>query len=126
MLKSFVRLVNVDPGFDPSHVLRLDLSLPGPRYPTPQEQKRFYGGESWNGLEALPGVETVGATSQTPLSPGDNWGPVAIDGRPAPTPGQEPYAAMRSVSSEYFRAMRIPLRKGRYFTPGQMLASRFR
>ena len=115
MLKSFVRLVNVDPGFDPGHVLRLDLSLPGPRYPGPQQQKRFYG-ELVERLKALPGVETVGATSQTPLSPGDNWGPVVIDGRPAPSPGQQPYAAMRSVSCDYFRAMRIPLRKGRFFT----------
>lgn len=115
MLKSFVRLVNVDPGFETRNVLRLDLSLPGPRYAKPQQQTKFYG-ELMERLKALPGVETVGATSQTPLSPGDNWGPVAIDGRPAPAPGQEPYAAMRSVSSDYFRTMRIPLRKGRYFT----------
>ena len=115
MLKSFVRLTDVDPGFDPHNVLRLDLSLPGPRYAKPQQRLHFYG-ELLERIEALPGVEAAGATTQTPLSPGDNWGPVAIDGRPAPAPGQEVSAAMRTVSSDYFRVMRVPLKKGRYFT----------
>lgn len=114
MLKSFVRPVSIDPGFDPHNVLRLDLSLPGPRYTTPQQQMRFYE-ELKDRIRALPGVESVGATTQTPLSPGDNWGPFSIDGHPAPPPGQEPNAAMRSVSSDYFRTMRVPLHKGRYF-----------
>src|SRR4029453_9239268 len=75
MLKSFFCLVNVDPGFETHNVLRLDLSLPGPRYAKPQQQKEFYG-ELMERLKALPGVETVGATSQTPLSPGARRGPV--------------------------------------------------
>jgi len=61
----------------------LDLSLPGPRYLGPQQQKRFYG-ELVARLKPLAGVETVGATSQRPVSAGDNWGPAVIDGRPAP------------------------------------------
>jgi len=115
MLKSFVRLIDVDPGFDPHNVLRLDLLLPGPRYAKPQQQVRFYG-DLIERLKALPGVEAVGATTQTPLRPGDNWSFFSIEGRPAPAPGQESAAAMRSVNSEYFRVMRIPLKRGRYFT----------
>ena len=115
MVKSFVRLLNVDPGFDPRNVLRLDLSLPGPRYPEPGQRMRFYE-QLLGRLKTLPGVEVVGATTQTPLRPGDNWSSFAIEGRPAPMPGQESNAAMRSVSSDYFRAMKIPLRDGRYFT----------
>ena len=115
MLRSFVRLIDVDPGFDPRNVLRLDLSLPSPRYAPPQQQKRFYA-ELIDKIKALPGVEAVGATTQTPLSPGDNWGPFSIEGRPAPAPGQETFAAMRTVSSDYFRVLRVPLKKGRYFT----------
>jgi len=115
MLRSFVRLIDVDPGFNPSNVLRLDLSLPGPRYARPQQQKQFYA-ELIDKIKTLPGVESVGATTQTPLSPGDNWGPVSIDGRPAPAPGQQPYAAMRTVSSEYFQVMKVPLKRGRFFT----------
>jgi putative ABC transport system permease protein len=115
MLKSFVKLVDVDPGFDQRGVLRLDLSLPGPRYARPQQQMRFYG-DLMERIKSLPGVEAVGATTQTPLSPGDNWGPFTIEGRPAPDAGQQPYAAMRTVSSDYFRVMRVPIKKGRYFT----------
>ena len=115
MVKSFVRLVSVDPGFNPRHVLTASLSLPGPRYPKPQQQMRFFE-ELIERIKVLPGVEVVGATTRTPLGLGDDWVPISIDGRPAPPPGQESYAAIRRISQDYFRALRIPLRKGRFFT----------
>jgi putative ABC transport system permease protein len=117
MVRSFVRLLNVDPGFDPHNVLRADLSLPRLRYSKPEQQKRFYE-QLLERIKALPGVEVASATTQTPLSPGDNWSFFSVEGRPAPPPGQESNAAMRSVSSDYFRAMRVPLKKGRFFTEG--------
>ena len=67
-------------------------------------------------LRTLAGVETVGATTQTPLSPGDNWTRFAIEGRPEPPQGQQQQAATRAVSNDYFRTMRIPLRQGRFFS----------
>ena len=67
-------------------------------------------------LKTLPGVESVGATQQTPLSPGDNWVGFAVEGHPEPPRGQEQQAALRSVSNDYFRTLKIPLRKGRFFT----------
>ena len=115
MLKSFVRLVRVDPGFDPHQVLRLDLALPGLRYTEARQQMAFYE-QLIERLKTLPGVEAVGATTQTPLSPGDNWAGFVIEGRPAPPPGQEQQAALRSVSNDYFRTLKIPLRQGRFFT----------
>jgi putative ABC transport system permease protein len=115
MLKSFLHLINVDPGFDTRNVLTLDIGLPGPRYPEPRQQMRFYE-QLIEGIKTLPGVESVGATSETPLTPGDYWLPFHIEGRPAPPPGQEPNVAARSVSNDYFRTMKIPLRKGRFFT----------
>ena len=114
MLKSFVRLVQVDPGFNPHQVLRLDLALPGPRYRESQQQKAFYQ-QLIAGLSTLPGVESVGATTQTPLSPGDNWCAFAIEGRPDPPKGDQQQAATRAVSNDYFRTLQIPLRKGRFF-----------
>jgi putative ABC transport system permease protein len=115
MLKSFVRLLRVDPGFDPHQVLRLDLALPGLKYRQPQQQIAFYQ-ELIERLKVLPGVQSVGATTQTPLSPGDNWDPFEIEGRPVLQPGQEQQAAARSVSNDYFRTMKIPLRRGRFFS----------
>ncbi len=114
MLKSFVQLLRVDPGFQPNHVLRLDFSLPDLKYNEPQQQVAFYN-ELIGRLQSLPGVESAGATTQTPLSPGDNWSGFAIEGRPAPPQGDRQQAAIRSVSDDYFRTMRIPLRKGRFF-----------
>jgi putative ABC transport system permease protein len=122
MLKSFVRLVRVDPGFDPHQVLRLDLALPGLRYPQARQQMAFYE-QLIERLKTLPGVESVGATSRTPLNPGDNWAAFVIEGRPEPPPGQEQQAALRSVSNDYFRTLKIPLRKGRFFSDGDARVS---
>jgi putative ABC transport system permease protein len=115
MLKSFARLVKVDPGFDPHHVLRLDLALPGLRYKEPEQQRAFYE-QLIQQLKTLPGVESVGATTQTPLSPGDNWSGFAIEGRPDPPPGQQQQAATRAISNDYFHSLKIPLLKGRFFS----------
>jgi putative ABC transport system permease protein len=115
MLRSFVQLVRVNPGFDPHHVLRLDLGLSGLRYKEPQQQRAFYE-QLITELRGLPGVESVGATTQTPLSPGDNWSAFAIEGRPAPPPGQQQQAATRAVSNEYFETLHIPLKSGRFFS----------
>ena len=114
MLKSFAQLLRVNPGFDPHRVLRLDLALPGAKYAEPQKQKAFYE-ELIVRLKSLPGVESVGATSQTPLSPGDNWSGFAIEGRPDPPAGDQQQAATRVVTNDYFETLRIPLKKGRFF-----------
>jgi putative ABC transport system permease protein len=114
MLKSFVQLVRVNPGFQPNQVLRLDLSLPETKYSEPRQQTAFYN-ELIGRLQTLPGVESVGATTQTPLGHADSWSPFAIEGRPDPPQGQQQQAATRAVSDDYFRTMQIPLREGRFF-----------
>jgi putative ABC transport system permease protein len=106
--------VRVNPGFQPNQVLRLDLSLPETKYSEPRQQTAFYN-ELIGRLQTLPGVESVGATTQTPLGHADSWSPFAIEGRPDPPQGQQQQAATRAVSDDYFRTMQIPLRKGRFF-----------
>ena len=114
MLKSFVQLLRVNPGFQPHHVLRLDFALPETKYREPQQLLAFYN-ELIVRLQALPGVESVGATTNTPLGPAESWSGFAIEGRPAPPQGNHQQAAVRTVSDDYFRTMQIPLRKGRFF-----------
>ena len=114
MLKSFVQLLRVDPGFEPNQVLRLDFALPGLKYGEPRQQTAFYN-ELIARLKGLPGVESVGATTQTPLGRADNWTAFAIEGRPDPPQGAQQQAATRAVSDDYFRTMQIPLRRGRFF-----------
>jgi putative ABC transport system permease protein len=115
MLKSFVQLVRVNPGFDPHHVLRLDVALPSTKYREPHKQRAFFE-ELIGQLRSQPGVESVGATTQTPLGPGDNWSGFAIEGRPEPPAGDHQQAATRAVSNDYFRTLQIPLKKGRFFS----------
>jgi putative ABC transport system permease protein len=67
-------------------------------------------------LKALPGVESAAFVAPMPFSGGNVGSDFRIQGRPKPEPGQEPTASNRSVTAEYFQAIRIPLRKGRYFT----------
>ena len=114
MLKSFVQLLRVDPGFNRNHVLRLDFALPELKYREPQQSLAFYN-ELIVRLQALPGVESVGATTNTPLGPAESWSGFVIEGRPPLPQGDHQQAAMRTVSDDYFRTMQIPLRKGRFF-----------
>ncbi len=114
MTKSFSRLMNVEPGFNPQNVLTMDLELPGTRYREPVQRKQFYD-QLLERLATLPGVQAVGASTDIPLDGGDSWSGITIEGRPAPPPGQTPQAAYRIISPDYFRALQVPLRKGRMF-----------
>jgi putative ABC transport system permease protein len=118
LLESFRRLLSVDPGFDPHDVLTLSLSLPGPRYPRPDQRARFYA-ELLDRVRAQPGVVSAAAITELPLG-GD--GSIAtrfsVEGRPALAPGQKPRAEYHAVTAGYFETMLIPLKKGRTFRAG--------
>ncbi|MEX2282754.1 MAG: ABC transporter permease [Gemmatimonadota bacterium] len=113
-LKSFTRLVGVDPGFNSENVLTATVSLPGERYAAPARAVAAYEELSAR-FNALPGVQFVGATSQLPVGPCCDGIVITIEHRPKPPEGQEPGALMAVVSHDYFRAMQMPLRSGRYF-----------
>ena len=114
MIQSFVRLARVDPGFNPHRALAVPISLPGARYAGPEQRIRAF--EDLNGrIAALDAVRAVGGVSQLPLTLGDNRTTFSIDGRPPARPGEELRASIRQVAGDYFRAMEIPLVRGRLF-----------
>lgn len=115
LINSFVRLTGVSPGFSTRDVLVVRLDLPSTRYATPERVRAFVDALHER-VTALPGVEAAGATSHLPLGGADNWMSLAIEGRPAPPPGQELYAPFRVVTDAYLTALRIPLVHGRFFT----------
>jgi putative ABC transport system permease protein len=115
MIRSFERLVNVNPGFDPSNVLMGRISMTRAVYENTEERVRYVN-QTLERLKALPGVESAALVAPMPFSGGNVGSDFRIKGRPKPEPGQEPYANNRSVTPEYFQAMRIPLKQGRYFT----------
>jgi putative ABC transport system permease protein len=115
MMKSFLNLRNVDPGFDAKNVLVVPVSLPQNKYPE-NEQRGIFFQQAIRNVGSLPGVESVGATSMLPLGGEDRANSFAIEGRAPLAAGERIYANTREVTPDYFRTMRIPLRKGRTFT----------
>jgi putative ABC transport system permease protein len=115
MIRSFGALVNINPGFDPENVLTGSISLTRAIYENTEERVRYVN-QTLERLQALPGVRSAAFIAPMPFSGGNVGSDFRIEGHPKPEPGQEPGANVRSVTSEYFQAIKIPLRKGRYFT----------
>jgi predicted permease len=114
LLRSFILLQKVDPGFNPNNVLTVELALSGDKYQDPKAN-RAASRRFLENLERLPGVTSVGAVSSLPLSGMLAWGPITVEGR-VPLPGEKFINAdQRIVAGHYFETMQIPLLKGRYF-----------
>ena len=114
LVRSFARVQNVPPGFNPQNVLTFELTMSGPKYKDPQVVLSTYR-QLREKLENLPGVSAAGAVTSLPLSEMFAWGPVAVEGR-IPQPGENfVNADERMVSGNYFQAMQIPLLEGRFF-----------
>jgi predicted permease len=113
LLRSFQRLSTVEPGFEARGVLTMRLSLPAATYPTRTSVHAFYD-RLFDRVRSLPGVEQVGAVAGLPLaSTRGDWG-VAVEGYVSPNPNRGNPADMQVASADYFRAMGIPLRAGRF------------
>jgi len=113
LIRSFIRVLHVDPGFDPRHVLTADLYLTDQRHPA-AEKVRFYG-RLLPEVAALPGVQSVAAGFPLPLSDNHLGVSFEVEGHVVP-PGDEPSAAVSTVTPGFFRTMRIPVLAGREFT----------
>lgn len=110
-IRSFAKLQREPAGFNPDHVLTFGVSLPSARYPTPQQKAEFWQ-RALDALRQIPGVEIAGATSRLPLLPGNSTRGLMIRDLP---PNVQASAHYRTASPEYFRAMGIPLLRGRAF-----------
>ena len=115
LIRSFLHLMNVDPGFDPRNVLTLNISLPDSRYESAQPMIAFEQ-QALERLNALPGVKSAGGVFGLPLSNRGVGGDFTVEGQPEPTPGTQPFIAAKVViGGDYFKAIGIPLLRGRYF-----------
>ena len=114
LIRSFIRVRGVNPGFNPHNVLTIELTMTGERYKDKIAVLAAYR-ELWMRLESLPSVTAAGAVTSLPLSQMFAWGPITVERR-VPPPGEKFINAdVRMVSGHYFQAMDIPLRKGRLF-----------
>jgi putative ABC transport system permease protein len=115
LVRSFVRLQAVNPGFQPANAWTVGLSLPGKKYDTDARQAAF-AEQATAALAALPGVQAVGASHVVPFTGSDYILGFGIAGRPAVDPAEEPSTNYYAITPDYFRAMGIPLVRGRFFS----------
>ena len=114
--RSLWNLVRVDPGFDSANVLVATFTLPESRHP--ESSQPAFLGEIEQRLAGQAGFIAVGGIQRLPLAGrGAERDILTAVGEPAPAPGQEPTATFNPISGDYFRAMGIPMIKGRAFSP---------
>ncbi|MFL6303270.1 MAG: ADOP family duplicated permease [Candidatus Sulfotelmatobacter sp.] len=114
LIKGFLRLRSVDPGFNPANITTMYLQLPGTRYPKIPMQNNFRR-QLLERINAFPGVEAAMITD-LPLAGNYVAHRVVVDGQPPPAVGAEPLVQVLSVMGDYFGVMQIPVRAGRDFT----------
>ena len=112
MLRSFVRLQEVHPGFQPDHLLTMEISLPEAKYPDPQKAAFF--AQLLERVRSLPGVASAGAIGHLPLSGDLESYNLEVESR-SPLPNEYANPDCHVVEPGYFEAMKIPLVRGRYF-----------
>jgi putative ABC transport system permease protein len=113
LMRSFLALRAVSPGFNPDHVLSVQISVPDSKYPTGRDVAAFYT-RALERVEALPGAVAAGAVSRLPLGGSNQTGSFDIDGLAPGT--RSPNVQTRTASPDYFRALEIPIKEGRSFT----------
>ncbi|HMJ62835.1 MAG TPA: FtsX-like permease family protein, partial [Bryobacteraceae bacterium] len=123
LMRSFVRLHNVDPGFQPANLLTAKIALPPARYGTDWKKIAFFR-ELLPRLEQLPGVRGAAMAMSLPATTWIRTNIIEVEGKPSPDP-EEPssFGVLQSITPGYFRTLGIPLKRGREFsahdnTPG--------
>ena len=114
LIRSFYRLQQVDPGFNPRNALAIGVSLPGKKYPQDDQKSAFFT-RLLERVSTLPGVTAAGVSQSLPIQ-GDYLLGFNIQGRPPVPPGEDLSTNYYAVSPDYFNAMGIRLLRGRTFT----------
>jgi putative ABC transport system permease protein len=119
LIRSFVRLSNVAPGFNPANVLTISTDLPASKYSGNPQRQAFFS-QVLDRVRALPGVHSAAVTTRLPFRP--FWGSSSylVEGQPEPPPGTSPIVLNQEVGSDYFQTMGIPLLAGRSFTASDL------
>jgi len=115
MIRSFYLLQKVNPGFSHEQLTSFSISLPQKKYANEEARQSFYNRLLEN-IRALPGVESAAAASGLPLGNNGWQTSFVIDGQPAPPREQTPLMEACLVTPDYFKAMNIPVLRGRVFT----------
>lgn len=115
VIRSFQKLLAVDPGFRTDHLLSVEMTLPGPRYTADAQATNHFYEQLLDRIAQSPGVVGAATTSELPLNPSNAMTRFLVEGAAPVAPGAYPVAQIRLVSPAYFRTMGIGLVHGRYF-----------
>ena len=115
LTRSFLSLLKTDPGFNPDHVLTMNLVLPGAKYKDEPARAAFYN-DLVQRVKAQPGVESAAFVNYLPLGGANSSDSYLVEGEPEPAPGQEYDGRYRVATPDYFRTMEISIVRGRAFT----------
>jgi putative ABC transport system permease protein len=115
LVKSFVRLQSVSPGFNPHNILTAEISLPVAKYPRGQPVANFYE-EALRRIKNIPGVQHAAFTVMLPLSGSNTDSSFMIEGQDPRASGTYPDEEIRDITPDYFRVLQTPLITGRFFT----------
>ncbi|MGO9272282.1 MAG: ADOP family duplicated permease [Terriglobia bacterium] len=121
LVRSFIRLRSLSPGFDATNVLTLDIGVPDAHYKNSLALQGYWD-EVLATVRSLPGVKSAGAVTPLPLSGDDFSSSFRVEGRTVPEK-DEPSAEVRWATPDYFRSMAVPLRQGRLFTDADRLGA---
>jgi predicted permease len=113
LIRSFDRILKVDPGFSPQQMLTFRLSVPGKRYSP--ERRTALVHQVLEKMRATPGVQGATAAFPLPLTEGDIHITFSIAGRPV-TPGDEPSARVSVIEPGFFETLKVPLKRGHFFS----------
>ena len=116
LIRSFAMLQGVNPGFDPRNLVTVNLSLPRAKYKKPESRAAFFEALRLRLVE-LPGVESVGATSNIPFGGSWSTGSFNVEGYQSPEGQPGPWGDQRLVTPGFHEAMKITLLKGRLIAP---------
>ncbi|MGD0306308.1 MAG: ABC transporter permease [Candidatus Acidiferrales bacterium] len=115
LIRSFLNLMHVNPGFDSHGVTTFPVSLPTTKYATLPQRAEFFR-QALEKIETIPSVESAGAVTYMPMTGTARYVFFCPEGRVCEGIGKDPIISMKAVSEGYFAAMRIPLLRGRVFT----------
>ncbi len=123
LIRSFVNLLNVNPGFNPKNVLTVRVLLPRLRYPEEHQIIQYFD-QAIQRVQSLPNVQSAGATTFLPFAGPASGTNFFIEGRPDPPPGQDNVTEVHITDANFFKTMQIPLKRGRFYTHSEVLESR--
>jgi predicted permease len=115
LIRSFVRLISVPPGFNTDHVISMEVYTAGPKYRESASRIEFYKNLAER-VKVLPGIVGQGAVLPLPLTPSVGWGGMQVEGYVPPANQPELQVDQRAATPDYFATMQIPLISGRLFT----------